>query len=68
MTAPTELEVYRRLIDTLEEAASCARQLAFLRGGDTGKLWFKVDEQVLTMRKVVISIAERPESRIRIIQ
>lgn len=68
MALPSQLEVYRRLIDCLEEAASCSRQLAFLRGGDTGKLWFKVDENILQMRRTIISLAERPESRIKIIQ
>lgn len=68
MSLPTQLEVYRRLIDCLEEAASCSRQLAFLRGGETGAMWFKVDKNILHMRKLIIALAERPESRIKIIQ
>jgi hypothetical protein len=46
------------MIDALEEAASCARQLAFRRGQP---LWLKVDEKIVQMRKLVISAYETSE-------
>lgn len=55
MTLPNSAEVFRRLIDDLESAASCSRQLAFLRGQN---MWLKVDELILHIRKQVIALAE----------
>jgi hypothetical protein len=52
---------YKRLIDALEEAASCARQLAFRRGQH---MWLKVDERIVHMRKQVIMLAEAAEKDI----
>lgn len=53
---------YKRMIDALDEAASCARQLAFFRGQ---KLWLKVDENIVRMRVQVIAIAEAAERNTR---
>lgn len=64
MSAPTASEAFRRLIDCLEEAASAARQLAFLRGQGE---WLKVDERIVLMRRLVIQLAENKEQS-RIIQ
>lgn len=55
---PDATLAFKRLIDSLEEAASCARQLAFRRGQP---LWLKVDEKILYMRKLVIELAESRE-------
>jgi len=53
---------YKRLIDSLEEAASCARELAFQR---SQRQWLTVDEKIVTMRKLVIQLAETAERNIR---
>jgi hypothetical protein len=58
MSLPTAAEVFRRMIDDLESAASCARQLCFLRGQNE---WLAIDERILTMRKLIISLAEAKE-------
>lgn len=55
MPQPDESQAFRRMIDALEEAASCARQLAFRRGQP---LWLKVDEKIVEMRKLVIHAYE----------
>lgn len=55
MTLPNPKEVFARMIDDLESAASCARQLAFLRQQNE---WLKVDELILRVRKQVIGLAE----------
>lgn len=65
MPLPSDKEVFVRLIDLLNEAASCARQLAFLR---SQKEWLKVDENLLTTRKLIISLAEAKERQGFIIQ
>lgn len=54
-------QAYLRLIDALEEAASCARQLAFRRGQ---KQWLTVDELLVHVRKQVIALAEAAERSI----
>jgi hypothetical protein len=46
---------FLRMIDCLEEAASCARGLAFQRGQN---LWLKVDERLVHMRRQIILLAE----------
>lgn len=53
---------YKRMIDALDEAASCARQLAFYRSQN---LWLKVDENILRMRSQVIQLAEAAERNIQ---
>lgn len=53
---------YKRMIDALDEAASCARQLAFYRGQ---RLWLKVDENIVRMRLQVIALAEAAEKNTR---
>jgi hypothetical protein len=55
MPQSDESQAFRRMIDALEEAASCARQLAFRRGQN---LWLKVDEKIVQMRKLVIELYE----------
>lgn len=55
MSMPKDSEVFVRMIDALEEAASCARQLAFLRQQQG---WFAVDERILQVRKIIITFAE----------
>lgn len=55
MPQSDESQAFLRMIDALEEAASCARQLAFRRGQP---LWLKVDENIVQMRKLVISAYE----------
>jgi hypothetical protein len=55
---PDASQAYKRLIDSLEEAASCARQLSFRRGQP---MWLKVDERLVQMRKQVIMLAEAAE-------
>lgn len=55
---PNSSQAYLRLIDALDEAASCSRQLAFMRGQQA---WLKVDENIVTMRKLVIQLAESAE-------
>lgn len=64
MTLPNPSEVFARLIDRLEGAASDARQLAFLRQQPD---WLIVDEKILQMRRYIIMIAEAKEKQ-RIIQ
>lgn len=59
---PDSSQAYKRLIDALEEAASCARQLAFRRGQ---QMWLKVDERLIHMRKQVIELAEAAERNVR---
>lgn len=58
---PDASQAYKRLIDSLEEAASCCRQLAFRRGQH---MWLKVDERIVNMRKQVIMLAEAAEKDI----
>jgi hypothetical protein len=58
---PDASQAYKRLIDSLEEAASCARQLAFRRGQP---MWLKVDEMLVHTRKQVIMLAESAEKDI----
>lgn len=58
MTLPNPREVFRRMIDDLESAASCARQLAFLRQQND---WLVVDEMLLRCRKQIIALAESKE-------
>lgn len=58
MTLPNPREVFRRMIDDLESAASCARQLAFLRQQND---WLIVDEMLLRARKQIIALAESKE-------
>lgn len=58
MPLPNTSEVFTKLIACLEEAASCSRQLAFLRGQNE---WLAVDERILHMRRLVISLAEAKE-------
>lgn len=56
MPLPDPKDLFRKMIDNLEEAASCARQLHFLREDQAG--WLKVDEGLLTMRKHIIALYE----------
>ncbi len=58
---PDSSQAYLRLIDALEEAASCCRQLAFRRGQQQ---WLKVDELLVHVRKNVIALAEAAEKSI----
>lgn len=58
---PDSPQAYLRLIDSLEEAASCCRQLAFRRGQQQ---WLKVDTLLVHIRKQVIALAEAAERRI----
>lgn len=58
---PDSSQAYLRLIDSLEEAASCCRQLAFRRGQQQ---WLKVDELLIHIRKQVIALAKAAERRI----
>jgi hypothetical protein len=58
MPLPNSREVFLKLIESLAEAASCARQLAFLRGQNE---WLKVDEMLVRARKNVIELAEAKE-------
>lgn len=58
MALPNPREVFRRMIDDLESAASCARQLAFLRQQND---WLVVDEMLLRCRKQIIALAESKE-------
>lgn len=58
MTLPNPREVFRRMIDDLDSAASCARQLAFLRQQND---WLQVDTLLLNVRKQIISLAESKE-------
>lgn len=58
MSLPNPREVFRRMIDDLESAASCARQLAFLRQQND---WLVVDEMLLRARKQIIALAESKE-------
>ena len=58
---PDSSQSYKRLIDALEEAASCARQLAFRRGQH---MWLSVDEKLVQMRKLVIALAEAAEKNL----
>jgi len=58
MPLPSAAEVFSRLINDLESAASCARQLAFLRSQNE---WLAIDERILHMRKLIISLAEAKE-------
>lgn len=60
MPLPSDREVFVKLIDALDQAASCARQLAFLR---SQKEWLAVDERILIMRKLIISMAEAKEKQ-----
>lgn len=55
----TSSDAFLRLINSLEEAASASRQLAFLRGQ---QLWLGVDERILTMRKLCIEMYEAAET------
>lgn len=55
---PDASQAFKRLIDALEEAASCARQLAFRRGQ---KEWLEVDKRIVQMRALVIQLAESKE-------
>lgn len=55
MAMPLPSDVFKRLIDDLESAASCTRQLAFLRGQPD---WLKVDERLLLARKQIIEMYE----------
>lgn len=59
---PDSAQSYKRLIDSLEEAASCARQLAFRRGQN---MWLKVDEKLVEMRRQVIALAEAADKDLR---
>lgn len=59
MPQSDESQAFRRMIDALEEAASCARQIAFRRGQN---LWLGVDERLVTMRKLVISLYEKSDT------
>lgn len=65
MSLPNPSEVFVRLIDHLEHAASDARQLAFLRQQNE---WLVVDEKLLQMRRYIIMIAEAKEKQGIIIQ
>jgi len=65
MPLPSDKEVFIRLIDALELAASCARQLAFLRGQPE---WLKVDENLVRTRRIIIGLAEAKERAGFIIQ
>lgn len=65
MPLPSDREVFVKLIDSLDQAASCARQLAFLRSQNE---WLAVDERILVMRKLIISMAEAKEKQGLIIQ
>jgi hypothetical protein len=58
LALPNPREVFRRMIDDLESAASCARQLAFLRQQND---WLVVDELILRTRKQIIALAEGKE-------
>lgn len=58
MALPNPSQVFRRMIDDLESAASCARQLAFLREQNE---WLRIDENILRMRQLVIVLAEAKE-------
>lgn len=58
MALPNSAEVFRRMIDDLESAASCSRQLAFLREQNE---WLAVDKLILEIRRKVILIAEAKE-------
>lgn len=60
MAIPTGAEVFRRLIDDLDSAASCTRQLAFIRGQ---REWLRIDENILLMRKIIINLAEAKEKQ-----
>ena len=60
MSLPSSPEVFTKLIACLEEAASCARQLAFLRGQSE---WLAVDERIVVMRKLIIALAESKEKQ-----
>lgn len=55
MTAPTAAEAFLRAIESLAEAASAVRQLAFLEGQPE---WLQVDELLLQVRKKVILMRE----------
>jgi len=57
---PDSREVFVRMIESLAEAASCARQLAFLRGQQE---WLKIDELIVKVRANVIGLAEAKEKQ-----
>lgn len=56
MPLPDPKDLFHKMIDDLESAASCARQLHFLREDQVG--WLQVDEGLLTMRKHIIALYE----------
>ena len=57
---PDPKHVFRRMIDDLESAASCARQLAFLRSQNE---WLRIDENILRTRQIIIALAESKEKQ-----
>lgn len=60
MNLPNDKQVFAHLIELLAEAASDARQLAFLRGQNE---WLAVDTLILRVRTNVIALAEGKEKQ-----